>query len=464
MRAALARAARAHGGRPLRLGLVAAIVTALLVSGTGAYAYWTTSAGVTGTAKSATLVVTASNFGAIGFSNDKIPTVGSTDLVVSSTVQVTNTTVTASSQTMNLDLVFTATGDSTLPGATSLSVWKSTAAAPCSTTVPSTDVTNGTWAGLTAQTGALAKNETGTYCLVSRVPRATIATAAGGRSMTPSVVATLKVGGFTTAATALQSSVSSQRVYPAATLDTTRWMKVVVQSNSYCLDVSGSGTASGTSVINWFDCHGASNQQWRFTPDATGAGYYEITPRNAPALRVDQGSSLTVGGPVSVTTDNGSIGQIWQAQTLPSGRVQFVSKASGLCLEATSANTTMTQQKCSGADNQAFSVSGLTPISFPVTCTPAGTNTAQTATWSWTAANGYGPFTLQASRNGTVLATSTAGSGAGSISIDTSAALYNGLNNILITDATGATVWSGGVTMQTSTFLFWTTRTFSGCS
>ncbi|TPW70031.1 RICIN domain-containing protein [Schumannella sp. 10F1B-5-1] len=401
IRRALTRAAHAHGGRPLKHGLIAGLVVALLSTGAGAsYAYWTASTTTSSTPTVASLVVTPSNFGAFTFSNENVSAAGSSTLVVTSAVQVKNDTVTGSTQAMPLSTTFSrASGGAMFASATSLSVWTvgSLAACTSSTAIPGSGVAAGNWGdGVTISATDLDAGATVYYCLRSSVSRdaAANSNAAGSRNFMPQASATLKAGSAFLATTTATSTGSSSRIYPAATgISNSYWQKVVV--NSMCLDVANSGTATGTTVIPWSDCHGNTNQQWQFIPDANNPGFVEIKPRNATPLRVDNGATLTAGAGITVRTDVSTDRQLWQVQSIGGGSTyQIVSKYSGLCLTAPGGSgTQMTQAVCTGAVGQVFTITQLTRVQFPTpTCTiPAN---RQSLVFAWSEA-GTGPYIIQ---------------------------------------------------------------------
>ena len=73
---------------------------------------------------------------------------------------------------------------------------------------------------------------------------------------------------------------------------------------SKCLDVSGAGTANGSSVIIW-DCNGQSNQQWRFNADGT------ITAVGSGRCLDVAGNGTANGTRVQIWDCNGAANQRW---------------------------------------------------------------------------------------------------------------------------------------------------------
>jgi hypothetical protein len=393
----------AFDGKPLRRGIAAAIVVALLATGSGvAYAAWTASVTATSTASAATLTVTTANVSSLAatLGNEAIASTGSVSLTSTGSVTVANTTTTTSTTVPALTLTLSSASGS-LASAVNATVWyQANGVCTAATAVGSGSVT-GAWSGPVVLTSTLAKGASATYCVRSTIAnRQNAAVAAGAQSFTPQVSATLTVGSFTGTASAQSSTAQTTRyLFPVATPTATSWYMVKRATTNLCMDVSGAGTTSGTAVIT-YTCKTSdfANQEWQFTQDGT-TGYFDIKGRGAQSLRVDAQS-----GSVAVVTDGAAVTQLWQPQLVASGVYQFVNKSTGLCLvsSASSGTTPMTVATCDGSASQRFSLTetstGGTGSLQGLSCDDYTNATNISITWT---GNGLGPYRTQVQRNST---------------------------------------------------------------
>ncbi|POX46232.1 non-reducing end alpha-L-arabinofuranosidase family hydrolase [Streptomyces sp. Ru72] len=120
-----------------------------------------------------------------------------------------------------------------------------------------------------------------------------------------------------------------------------------------CLDVPGASQTDGTLLQIW-DCHGGTNQQWTLTDSN------QLTVYGNKCLDVP-GHATTAGTRVEIWSCNGGANQQWRVNT--DGTV--VGVESGLCLDvsgAGTANGTAVQLwNCTGAGNQKWT--GLSGVS-----------------------------------------------------------------------------------------------------
>ncbi len=457
----------AHDGRPVKHGIVAALVaTIILASAGGSYAYWTTSASVASTPRAATLVVTASNVSLSA-------TYGNSTLTSTSFVAVTNNTTTASTTVPALSIVLRsqAGGDATLASNTAIQTWLVANAAACTaaTAVPGSGVVSGNWnAGVTVTGLSVAKTATTTICIRSTVSdRTAVVSASGSRTFTPVATATINVANFT-AATAATGTQSTQYIFAPVTIERQNWYYIKPQGQTNCLDVSGGAipATSGTAFIS-YPCKSTAdtsnfvwNQQWTFL--ATDSGYSEIKPRSGVNLRVDAGASTTAS--LQLTTASNAPGaddsQEWMVQSAGSGMYQFVNRVSGLCMTAQANAADMGQAVCSAAAGQRFSIDSPKPILLDgVTCAVTGTGAARTLTYSFTQ-NDNGAYELQGSTsvNGPWTTIATTGTRATSVGVNVSAyAQANGstVYQTRIIDVFDTVVDSGTMTARSSTSTTW---------
>jgi hypothetical protein len=394
----------AFDGKPLRRGIAAASVVALMATGTGvAYAAWTASVTATSTASAATLTVTTSNVNSLAatFGNEAIASAGSVSLTSTGSVTVANTTTTTSTTVPALTLTLSS-ASGTLASAVNATVWyQANGVCTAATAVGAGSVT-GAWSGPVVLTSTLAKGVSATYCVRSTIAdRQDAAIAAGAQSFVPQVSAKLTVGNFTGTASAQSSTAQATRsLFPVAAPTATSWYKVKRATTELCMDVSGGGGTTGTAVIT-YTCKTTgdfTNQEWQFTQDST-SGYFDIKPRSAQTLRVDAQS-----GSVAVVTDGAAVTQLWQPQLVAAGVYQFVNKSTGLCLvsAASSGTTAMSLATCDNSASQRFSLTetatGATGSLQGLACQDYTNATNISITWT---GNGLGPYRTQVQRNGT---------------------------------------------------------------
>jgi hypothetical protein len=392
----------AFEGKPLRRGIAAAVVVALMAGGTGAaYAAWTASVTATSTASAAILTVTTSNLDSLAatLGNESIASAGSVSLTSTGSVSVENTTTTTSSTVPALTLTLSSAGG-TLASAVNATVWYQANGVCTPATAVGAGSVTGTWTGPVVLSSTLAKGVSATYCVRSTIAnRQNAAVAAGTQSFTPRVSATLTVGNFTGTVSAQSATAQATRsLFPVATPTVNSWYMVKRSGTSLCMDVSGAGTTSGTAVIT-YTCKTTdfTNQEWQFTQDGS-TGYFDIKGRGAQSLRVDAQS-----GSLAVVTDSAAVTQLWQPQLVAAGVYQFVNKSTGLCLvsSATSGTTPMTVATCDGSASQKFTLTettaGGTGSLQNVVCQDYTNATNISLTWTGT---GLGPYRTQVQRNG----------------------------------------------------------------
>ena len=107
--------------------------------------------------------------------------------------------------------------------------------------------------------------------------------------------------------------------------------RLVVASNSLCLDVYGNTSSAGAAIDQW-TCNGQSNQQFQFVP--LSGGYGEIQAQNSGQDVAVANSSTTQGSPDIVQQPvSGAAGSLWLPQQQSDGSWQFKNQNSGLCLD-----------------------------------------------------------------------------------------------------------------------------------
>jgi len=431
--------------RRVKLAIATALTGFLVLAATTAgFAFWNASNSVSSTVGAATLTITTANFTSVGY------TFGNDTLVTTGSVTVTNTTTTTSTQNGAVSVTFGPAASATLAGAVTASIWTTASAANCTAgaSVPS-GATVALWSTSPVVTASLAKNASVIYCVRSSIAsRDDVDSAGGSQSFQPKITATITVGNFTGSATATTTQ-STQYIYTSTPADLTHWNWIrpnFTSSYNYCLDVSGGGTASGTIVIS-YGCKtaGAANQNWKFV--ASGAtGYYTIQARGATALRVDNNSSTTSGGSITVNTASGTpataTNQQWMLQQVSANIFELVNAYSGMCLTSPSGTAqnlgNLTQAPCSGTVYQQFKISQALE-SF--SCTNSGTNWV----WSWNSVT-TGPYHVWVTNGTTSTEVATTGSTATGVTVAHSAVTFGrGTWNVTFIDSLDTVVGTGTV-------------------
>lgn len=466
VRSRLLTAVGAHNGRPVKHGVIAALVTTIiLASAGGSYAYWTTFASVASTPRAATLVVTAS---AVSLN----ATYGNSTLTSTSYVAVTNNTTTASTTVPALTIALKAQagGDETLAASTAIQTWLVVNPAACTaaTAVPGAGVVAGTWsAGVTVTGLSLAKTATTTICVRSTVSdRSVVTTASGTRTFTPVATATISVSNFT-AATAASGTQSTQYIYAPVTIERQNWYYIKPSGQTNCFDVLGGGIPATTgTTLQTYPCKSTVdatdfvwNQQWTFL--ATDSGYAEIKPRSGVTLRVDTDATASLKLITAANMLGADDSQEWMVQSAGAGLYQFVNRVSGLCMTAPAAPGDIGQAVCSAAAGQRFSIDTPKPIGLDtVTCAVIGTGATRALSYNFRQ-NDNGPYKLQIfyNPNGPWITSATTAVRANTVSAYVNPyASANGTTNyqIRILDKFDTVVKTGTMTAGSSAGTDWT--------
>ena len=138
------------------------------------------------------------------------------------------------------------------------------------------------------------------------------------------------------------------------------WVNIISKASGKCLDVIGGSTGPGAGIQQW-DCTGADNQKFRFTPVQGG---YEITAKNS-GLQLD-----VTGGPSAVQDGVriqqfpywGGSNEVWQVTPGFDGNYSIIATHSNKCLDVEAPSSSLNganvqQWTCWGADNQSWRVS-----------------------------------------------------------------------------------------------------------
>ena len=427
-----------------KLGIAAFLTTFIvLASSTASFAYWQSSQTVASTLSAANLTLATSNFTSVGY------TFGNDTLVTTGSVTATNNTVTSSTHAANVSLTFGPAGAATLAGLVGVQLWATTNPTNCTAaaTAPSGAI-SALWSANTVVTTTLAPGASASYCVRSSITsRDSVAFAGGSSTFSPKISGAITLGNFSGTAVATTTQ-STQHIFPPYSVDTTKWNfirpNVDNSSYDYCLDVSDMATTSGTFTIA-YSCKpsGVSNQQWMFTASGV-AGYYTIQPRNAMALRLDNGSTSASGAGISVVTAAAvsatSTNQQWQLQTISPGLYQIVNASSGMCLTAPTGNGLnlgqVTQAPCDGSVFQQFRLSQALE-------NPSCSATSTDWSFSWTSSTTQ-PYHVQVQGTSTDLPVTAAT--ATSVSVPTAGHGKNTSTNVNFIDGNGTLVGTGVLT------------------
>lgn len=344
-------------------GLIAGVgIVALLVGGGSALAYFTGSVAATGSVKTTSIAVNATNF----------PTLSATyfNSVLASTASfsVHNNGQTAGTATITIS------APGALGGALPLHVWPVSSAVECTAqaTVPAGAVT-GTWAQTTVTSNlALAVDATQTYCVRTQITaRNATAHASGTQTANATLSAVLTGSGWTAhASTNLTATASTRDIYPLDTAvvpaaNASRWFTIANAGNpGFCADVTGESTAAGAAIIS-HGCNHFANQRFQLTPvNDTDRSLVTISPKHIYGMRLGVDAAGTVRMQAANAT---SMSQQWYVQRVgASSSWQLVSAASGLCMTVAAANTTAVPvARCDAPDTKLK----LTrePLTFDVT-------------------------------------------------------------------------------------------------
>lgn len=453
--------------KPWRSGLIAAIATfVVLTSAVGSWAYWSATGNATLGVGAATLSTTATGWSSTTLGNETISATNSNSLTTTGSITITNTTTTTSTQSQTLSATFSRqSGSATLAGATTLTVWPVAAASSCTTAASPVGATSGTWSAGVTVTATLAPSASQVYCLRNTIAdRQSADDPSGTLTFVPQVAAQLSIQNFTKTTTTA-SSISTQYVYPLASISAAYWYYVIRAGTTWCWDVSGSGTTSGSLLIAYACKNNTdTNQDWRFF-DADNDGYLDILPRHATNLRVAAAASVTSGSAVDMRTTAATNGQQeWQPQLVSAGTYQFVNQYSGLCLsEPTTSTGVMTQVTCNGGADQKFTLQqrGVVQLTGLTCSNIGGTGANRSVSYAWTADYTTGDLTFQAklssSGTWTPLGTSNGGT-SGTFAFDSPVGApftgNTGTYNVRVLTSDGDVVGTDDITVSNSLFGF----------
>lgn len=107
--------------------------------------------------------------------------------------------------------------------------------------------------------------------------------------------------------------------------------KIVNRNSTKSLDVNGSSSANGGTIIQW-DYSGGDNQQWSFAP-TSGNGHFSITNKNSSkALAVNGGADIAGTGIIQWDYSGGNYQQ-WQVTDIGFGYYKIINRNSGQSLD-----------------------------------------------------------------------------------------------------------------------------------
>jgi hypothetical protein len=372
-----------------RTGIVAAIVTFLMLASSGAaYAYWSAQASLSSTANAGSISIALSNVATMQ------NTFGNDILIRTGNVTLTNTTVSPSTtaQPVTIGLGIVAGGSSQLAAGLDVTVWGPATASSCTdTATPTGSVGSGTWARFAGIDQTLAPGQSTTWCIrTTNDERTRLASTSGTLVIQPRVTVTLKPGTWTAVA-AGETTLNTQYIFPPAVPSATSWYSIIA-ATGLCLEASAPGGVGAT--LSPSTCRVAPGQAFTLS-GADANGYLTVMPKSDLSARWD-GGGAGAGSPVTLQTAAGTANQAWQLQQVAAGVYQLVNKDSGLCVATSGA--TAVQSPCAGTAAQHFI---LAPVVFTIslTCTNngnAGSKGRVAYTWSGGIA---GVYTAQAAKS-----------------------------------------------------------------
>jgi hypothetical protein len=118
--------------------------------------------------------------------------------------------------------------------------------------------------------------------------------------------------------------------------------RLVIASDSLCLDVFGNTTTAGAAIDQW-TCNGQSNQQFQFVPGSGGNG--QLQAQNSGDDVTVTGSATAAGTPdIAQEPPSSSASSQWLPVRQSDGSFEFKNSASGLCLDVFGAGSNTGQQ------------------------------------------------------------------------------------------------------------------------
>ncbi|MFC9634600.1 RICIN domain-containing protein [Streptomyces mirabilis] len=122
----------------------------------------------------------------------------------------------------------------------------------------------------------------------------------------------------------------------------TGYHRLVIGSDSLCLDVYGNSGSAGAAIDQW-TCNGQSNQQFQFVP-ASG-GYGQLQAQNSGQVAAVSGGSTAAGTPDIVQQAPGAASSaLWLPIQQSDGSYSFQNQNSGLCLDVHGGGSNLGQQ------------------------------------------------------------------------------------------------------------------------
>ena len=198
--------------------------------------------------------------------------------------------------------------------------------------------------GLQVQASDSASGQTLTYT-ASGLPAGLSISSSGLITGTPSAGGTFNVTVTATDTTGASGSASFTWTISGGSTGggfPSGYHRLVIASNSLCLDVYGNTSSSGAAIDQWA-FNGQSNQQFQFVP--TSGGYGEIQAQNSGQDVTVANSSTAQGSPDIVQQPvSGSAASLWLPQQQSDGSWQFKNQNSGLCLDVYGAGSNQGQQ------------------------------------------------------------------------------------------------------------------------
>lgn len=358
--------------RFFRVGIIAALVTALVLGGAGAsFALWTATAGVSSSASTASVGVSHT---LTGSTLDQTYT--SSSLVAVGVVTVTN----VSSRDGQYSTSVSATSVSAnLRSAVTVEIGTTASCTPTATLVGSS---TGTLAAAVTKSGSIAAGASVALCVRTTMTAAGV-TANPSTTLQASISSSVAVGTWSaTAATVLTAAQSVGAAAPAAPLPlafTNSGIRSTITNDSLCI---ARGWETGSSLVRGSNCQQTQLSEWRFLAAGNGT-YYVDSYRNQYTQANLRWHAETTTSPVTAASTAAIAKQQWTVTQRSDGQYQFLNAAVNQCLTV-GANNVMTTAACNESSAaQGYRITTIgTPVPAPVTLTCASNNT-NFLTFSW---------------------------------------------------------------------------------
>ena len=358
--------------RSARVGIVAALVTTLVLGSAGtSFALWSATAGVSSNASTASVGVSHTLTG-----STLAHTYTSSSLVAVGVVTVTN----SSSRDGQYSTSMSATSaSSALRSAVAVEIGTTASCTPSATLVGSSV---GTLGAVVTKSGSITAGSSVALCVRTTMTAAGVS-ANPSATLQASISSSVAMGTWSATAatvhTAAQSVGAAAPVVPVPPAFTNSGIRSMITNDSVCI---ARGWEIGSALVRGSGCQDNQLSEWRFLPAGNGT-YYVDSYRNQYTQANLRWHADTATSPVTVASTAAIAKQQWTVTMRPDGQYRFLNAAVNRCLTV-GTNNVMTTAVCndsSAAQGYRLTTIG-TPVPAPVTFTCASNNT-NFLTFTW---------------------------------------------------------------------------------